>query len=167
MVQVLNAITQKWTHNVQGINSFNSYQVITYPHKIYLQYLMATWCDNYSPLNDKFCLAMQMSQIVSIIKRAMDTTDCCSTSGDSISNCLCNFKEIRIKLRPNVHINRKHFENWNRCVTKWRLLKTHYKWIAIKFRRSHHVRIIYERHHIQVRVFLRLLKQLMHSNQQY
>ena len=79
---------------------------------------MATGCDNYSPLNDKFWLALQMSKIVSRIKKAMNTNECCSTSGDSISSFLCNFKDITIKSRPNVHINRKRFENWNGCVNK-------------------------------------------------
>ena len=73
---------------------------------------MVTGWDNYSPLNDKFWLALQMSRIVSKIKKAMNTIECCSTSGDSISNCLCNFKEMTIKSHPNVHINCKRFENW-------------------------------------------------------
>jgi hypothetical protein len=58
---------------------------------------------------------MQMSKIVSRIKRAMNTDDSCSTRGDSISNCLCNVREISIKPRPNVHLNRKRFKNWNGC----------------------------------------------------
>ena len=79
---------------------------------------MATGCDNYSPLNDKFWLAMQMSETVSRIKRAMNTDEPCSTSDDSISNCLCNSREVTIKSRPNVHINHKRFEIWNGCYSR-------------------------------------------------
>ena len=79
---------------------------------------MATWCNNYSPLNDKFWLAMQMSKTVSKTKRALNTDEPCGTSGDSISNCLCNFKEGTIKSLPNVHLTRKRFKNWNGCVSK-------------------------------------------------
>ena len=78
---------------------------------------MATWCDNYSPLNDKVWLAMQMLETMSTIKRARNTDEACSTSGDSISNCVCNSREITIKSRPNVHTNRKCFEIWNRCYS--------------------------------------------------
>ena len=53
---------------------------------------MATWCDNYSPLDDKFWLAMEMSKAVSKMKRAMNTDEPCSTSGDSILYCLCNVR---------------------------------------------------------------------------
>ena len=64
---------------------------------------MATWCDNYSPLHDQFWLAMTLSETVSRINRATNTDDPCSTSGDSISNCLCNFRQMTIKSRPNTH----------------------------------------------------------------
>ena len=124
-------LLKKWTYNAQGVNSFNSYQVVTYPHKIYLQHSMATWCDNYSPLHDQFWLAMQLSETVSRINRATNTDDPCSTSGDSISNCLCNFRHMTIKSRPNIHMNCKRFKNWNGCVCKWKVPKTHYKWTKI------------------------------------
>ena len=77
---------------------------------------MAIGCDHYSPLNDKFWLAMEMSETVSRIKRTTNTDEPCSTSGESISNCLCNFIQIIIIICPNVHINRKHFGDWNGCV---------------------------------------------------
>ena len=79
---------------------------------------MATGCDIYSPLHDRIWLAMPMSETVSIIKRARNTDEPCSTSGDSISNCLCNFRKMTIRSRPNVHMNRKRFENWNGCVSR-------------------------------------------------
>ena len=110
IVQIPNAIAHKWTHNVQGLNSFNSYQVVTYWHKIHLQHSMATRCDNYSPLHDKFWLAMHMLEVMSRTKRATNTDEPCSTSGDSISICLCNFKEITIKSCPKIHMTCKHFK---------------------------------------------------------
>ena len=65
---------------------------------------MATGSDNYSPLHDKFWLAMQITENLSRIKRATSTDELCRTSGDSISNCLCNFREIIIKSCRNVHM---------------------------------------------------------------
>ena len=79
---------------------------------------MATGCNNYSPSHDKFWLAMHMSETVSRIKRATNTDGRRSTSGDSISSCHCNFKEMTIRSRPKVHMNRKRFGDWNGCVSK-------------------------------------------------
>ena len=87
--------------------SFNCYQVVTYRHNIHFQHSMATRCDNYSPLHDKFWLAMQMSEVMNMTKRATNTDEPCSTNGDSISNCLCNFREITINSCPNVHMTCK------------------------------------------------------------
>ena len=100
----------KWTHNVQGINSFNSYQVVTYRHNIHFQHSMVARCEKYSPLHDKFWLAMQISEVMNRTKRATNIDEPCSTNGDSISNYLCNFREIAINSCPNVHMTCKCFQ---------------------------------------------------------